>query len=93
MAEDLSFITYSLTEQEKDLLKCAFKFAIIDCNSCSNKGFCNEVTFNEMGQDLLVRMGIIPHRVLKKMTFEEAVDKIIITKNVLGRENEGSEHA
>ena len=55
----------NLTEQEKDLLKCAFEVMNHDCKECLNRGFCNPVIFNEIGQDLLIKLGIIPFRMIK----------------------------
>jgi len=50
----------NLTEQEKDLLKCAFEVASHNCSECLNRGWCNQGTFNIAGQELLVKLDIIP---------------------------------
>jgi len=56
-----------LTEEDKALLICAFEVSNQDCKNCIAKNKCYEnpgKSFYEMGQDLLIKMGIIEKRMV-----------------------------
>jgi len=51
-----------LTKADQELLMCAFEVVNKDCKHCSIRDKCYEEpdkSFYAMGQDLLIRMGII----------------------------------
>ena len=48
-----------LTERDQVLLMCAFDCEDTRCNGCINDKDCADKTYEIMGQELLVRMGII----------------------------------
>lgn len=52
---------YNLTEEDKVLLMCAFEVANIDCPGCINLDKCDK-SFYDMGQELLIKMGIIKEK-------------------------------
>lgn len=51
-----------LTEEDKALLMCAFEVKSVRCNQCINGEKCSDGDFFELGQDLLVKIGIIKYK-------------------------------
>ena len=56
-----------LSKEDKELLMCAFEASNKDCKHCSIRNKCYEEpdkSFYAMGQDLLIKMGIIEKRMI-----------------------------